>query len=462
MSFLLIPNEVTSREALLWIGVIGESTAPTALVLRAGNGKEIPLTQNWTRFTTRSGRNTLFYQYFTASDLQPGTNYVFELLSGGETVSSCRTKTLPEELSVVGEKPFTVLLASCFSANRPGSGAIGAYYLKLVEKENISLKILCGDQVYLDSPALHFLFNKHSFEDLEEILLDHYVQTWTQGGRKTSGRGVDIAASAAGFRHFLQNGANFFTSDDHEFWNNAPDAATLIRDSWSPEGRYNWMKIAKSLLEIFQSKKSRTVFSVGSLSFFIIDTRVNRDASRMSFMSAQDLAALADWVRNLKGAGVLVVGQPVFSSKAGYLKGTFGDWNLPDYAQYADFARILNSTKHSIAVLTGDVHYGRIARCQLRPGVEICEIISSPTSLVDARVGGKWHQAPDKFPSFGIPGVAQKPVVNNFDYQFTGNHFLLLNFYRDAGKTKLVLKVCEIGAGGAFSSPAKVAEFHLS
>lgn len=460
MSFLLTPNEVKSREATVWIGVIGENVAPTALVLRAG-GKEIPLTQNWMRFTTQSGRNTLFYQYFNALDLQPGIDYVFELLSSSETVSSCRVKTLPEELPLVGEKPFTVLLASCFSANRPGSGAIGAYYLKLLEKENIALKILCGDQVYLDSPALHFLFNKHSFEDLEEILLNHYVETWTQGGRKTPAMSSDVAA--AGFRQFLQNGANFFTSDDHEFWNNAPDAATLIRDSWSPAGRYNWMKIAKSLLEIFQSKRSRTVFSVGSLSFFIADTRVNRDASRMSFMSAQDLAALADWVRNLKGAGVLVVGQPVFSSKSGYLQGTFGDWNLPDYAQYADFARILNGTEHSIAVLTGDVHYGRIARCQLKPGVEICEIISSPTSLVDARVGGKWHQAPDKFPSFGIPGVVQKPVVNDFDYQFTANHFLLLNFYRDAGKTKVVLKVCEIGAGGgAFSAPAKIAEFHLS
>lgn len=458
MSFLLIPNEVTSREAMIWVGVIGESVTPTTLVLRSG-GKEIPLTKDWVRFTTQSGRNTLFYQYFKASDLQPGTDYIFELFYRSKVVSDCRVATLPEELPLVGDKPFTVLLASCFSANRPGSGAIGAYYMKLLEKENIGLKILCGDQVYLDSPALHFLFNKHSFEDLEEILLDHYVQTWTQGVRKSQ-RARNNAA--AGFSQFLQNGANFFTADDHEFWNNAPDAATLIRDSWSPTGRYNWMKIAKSLFEIFQSKKSHTIFSVGTLSFFIADTRVNRDANRMSFMSADDLAALADWVRNLKGAGVLVVGQPVFSSKAGYLKGTFGDWNLPDYAQYADFARILNGSEHSIAVLTGDVHYGRIACCQLRPGVEIYEIISSPTSLVDSRVGGKWQKASDKFPAFGIPGVVQKSVVNNFDYQFTANHFLLLNFYRDAGKTKIILKVCEIGTGGAFSAPTKVAEFHLS
>jgi hypothetical protein len=460
MSFILTPNEVTSRESVIWIGVIGESVAPTALVLRAG-GKEILLDRNWTRFTTRSGRNTLFYQYFTASDLQPGTDYIFELLSRNEVVSICRSKTLPEELPIVGEKPFTVLLASCFSASRPGSGAIGAYYLKLLEKENIALKILCGDQVYLDSPALYFLFNKHSFDDLEEILLDRYVQTWSQGEREASRMSGEVAATA-GFRQFLQNGANFFTSDDHEFWNNAPDAATLIRDSWSPAGRYNWMKIARALLEIFQSNRSHTIFSVGRLSFFIADTRVNRDANRMSFMSAGDLAALAGWVRNLKGAGVLVVGQPIFSQKAGYLKGTFGDWNLPDYAQYTDFARILNDTEHSIAVLTGDVHYGRIARCQLKPGIEIYEIISSPTSLVDARVGGKWQKAPDKFPSFGIPGIAQKTVVNNFDYQFTANHFLLLNFYRDAGKTKVVLKVCKIAAGGAFSAPAKIAEFHLS
>ena len=458
MSFLLIPNEVAEREASVWIGVINEALDPKTLSLRYG-GENVPLADGWIKFTTKSERNSLFYQYLKIQNLQPGSEYFFELVSGNRSLTRASVRTFPIALPNVAEKPFTVLLASCFCSSRPGSNALGAAYLKLREREKIDLKILCGDQVYLDDPALHFLVHKHSFEDLEEILLANYVKTWTQGGLKSS---AASGGANPGYQHFLQNGANYFSSDDHEFWNNAPSAATLIRDSWSPQGRYNWMTIAKSFLEIFQSKKSRTVFNVGSLSFFVADTRVNRDASRMSFMSAADLAALDDWVSNLNDVGVLVVGQPIFSKKAGIIKGNLGDWNLPDYAQYADFVRILTKTEHSILVLTGDVHYGRIASCQLKPGVTLYEIISSPTALVDPKVGGKWEQAPDKFPAISIPGVASKPIINDFNYKFTENHFLLLNFYRDGGKTKVVLKTCEISGGGKNPTPIKIAELNLA
>lgn len=460
MSYLLIPNKVEQREAFVWIGVINESLDPKTLALKYGD-KTIPLAEEWVKFTTRSGRNYLFYQHLKIQNLQSGSEYFFELRSDNQSFAQASVRTLPDALPTVTEKPFTVLLASCFCSSRPGSKSLGATYMKLREREKIDLKILCGDQVYLDDPALHFLVHKHSFEDLEEILLANYVKTWTQGGMKSSAASGSSGISP-GYQHFLQNGANFFSSDDHEFWNNAPSAATLIRDSWSAQGRYNWMTIAKSFLEVFQSKQSKTIFNVGSLSFFVADTRVNRDASRMSFMSAADLAALDDWVSNLKDVGVLVVGQPIFSKKAGIIKGNLGDWNLPDYAQYADFARILTKTEHSILVLTGDVHFGRIASCQLKPGVTLYEIISSPTALVNPQVGGKWEQAPDKFPAVPIPGVASKPIVNDFNYKLTENHFLLLNFYRDGGKTKVILKTCEISGGGKTPTPIKIAEFNLA
>jgi hypothetical protein len=457
MSFLLIPNEVTSSEAVVWVCVVNENIDPNTLSIKYNGGQRISLNQDWVKYSTKSKRNFLFYQYLTIQNLQPGMEYFFELYSGNQTFSTGSFRTLPNYLPTVNEKPFTILLASCFSSSRAGSNALGTAYLKLREKEKIDLKILCGDQVYLDDPALYFLVNKHSFEDLEEILLANYVKTWTQGGANSP-----INSINPGYQYFLQNGANFFSSDDHEFWNNAPNRATLIRDSWSVKGRYNWMKIAKSLLEIFQSKHSKIAFDVGSLSFFVADTRVGRDADRMSFMSNADLSALENWVTNLKDVGVLVVGQPIFSDKAGFLKGNLGDWNLPDYAQYEDFVRILSKTEHSIIVLTGDVHFGRISFCQLKPGVFLYELISSPTALVDPKVGGSWKQAPDTFPAFSVPGVSSKPIVNNYDYKFTENHFLLLNFYRDGAKTKAVAKVCEIFAGGKNPIPIKIAEFNLA
>ena len=128
-------------------------------------------------------------------------------------------------------------------------------------------------------------------------------------------------------------------------------------------------------------------------------------------MQQTDFQAVARWIQNLTGPGVLVVGQPLFfSDKACGLSGTFGDWNLPDYDQYGQLARLLGQSPHSIVILTGDVHYGRIAWCTLVSGGELIEVISSPMSLVDKQAEGAWEEAPNLFPPFALPGVARAQV----------------------------------------------------
>src|SRR5205809_7973197 len=107
-------------------------------------------------------------------------------------------------------------------------------------------------------------------------------------------------------------------------------------------------------------------------------------------MLDSDLDRLDQWIRNLEGPGIFSLGQPIFAAQAGFF-GRFADWNLPDFEQYADLVRVLASSRHSLVLLTGDVHYGRIASCLLPSGLELIEIISSPTALVDKSVGGKWH-----------------------------------------------------------------------
>lgn len=449
MSYLIVPKEVTGNEANIWLAAINENFESADSALRYGNNL-IDLSDNWIRFQTSSGKNSMLYRHLKIQNLQARTDYAVEFInSAGQMLATGSFRTLPNELPTLGQRPFSVLLASCFASSRSDSVLLGSSYLNLQRSEPVDIKILCGDQVYLDDPWDYFLRHTHSFNDLEDLLFAKYVATWTQN------------KSLTGFRQFLQSGANFFSSDDHEFWNNAPNRATLIRDSWFQSGRENWLRIARNLLEIFQSKESKTTFNVGTLSFFIADTRINRDEDRQNFMWQTDLLALSNWVDNLQGVGIIVVGQPIFSEKAGFFGGRFGDWNLPNYEQYKDFVRILMKSNHSILILTGDVHYGRIARCRIKPGIHLYEIISSPTSLVNQKVGGKWHEAPSMFPVESIPGLVGRMVTNHPEYQMTENHFLTLNFYRDGLKTKVIPKVCEIVGNGRIPRTRAIDTFEL-
>jgi hypothetical protein len=452
MPFLLIPNEVTNQEALVWLGIANENADLNSTVLRC-NGAPLPLHQ-WTAYTTQSGKNTLHYQSLRVRNLEPRTEYFFEFFESNQLRASARATTLPQDLPPLTEKPFTVLLGSCFCSRQSESVSLGSTYLNLQNQQKTDLKILCGDQVYLDDPALHFTWHRHSFAELEDKLFTNYVSTWNQMGWSQGFRG--------GYQQFLQEGANFFSSDDHEFWNNAPGWATLILDTWTQNGRDNWWQIADSLLKIFQSGSSVTRINVGTLSFFVADTRVSRDVNRRKFMSDQDLNALDEWVTNLQGVGVLVIGQPLFSKKAGF-KGRFTDLNLPDYEQYEELVGILFKTNHSLLVLTGDVHYGRIAHCQLKQGVYLYEIISSPTALVNPAVGGDWNPAPDYFPAFAIAraGVSQRIVTTRSDYQFTENHFLTLSFYKDGADTRVIINRIKIEGSGQLPAPVKIADLSL-
>jgi hypothetical protein len=53
-----------------------------------------------------------------------------------------------------------------------------------------------------------------------------------------------------------QDGCNYCSSDDHEFWHKAPNSASLIRDTWSSNKRQAGWDIALRLLQVFQTTSS--------------------------------------------------------------------------------------------------------------------------------------------------------------------------------------------------------------
>jgi len=165
---------------------------------------------------------------------------------------------------------------------------------------------------------------------------------------------------------------------------------------------------------------------------------------------------LEDWVSGLQGPGVLVCGQPIFAERVGF-KGRFTDWNLPNYAQYPRLVELLSSAQHSIVILTGDVHFGRVATCRLPSGQELIEVISSPLSLVDKAVGGSWKRAPDFFPAINVPGIVSAPVRTE-TYAVTSNHFVTVEFSAIGSAVSMAARAWPITESGEIEKSSVVFE----
>jgi hypothetical protein len=114
---------------------------------------------------------------------------------------------------------------------------------------------------------------------------------------------------------------------------------------------------------------------------------------------------------------------------------------------------IVGRSRHSLVILTGDVHYGRIARSSLRSGQELVEIISSPMSLVDEKARGSWQKAPTIFPivrpdTRAPSRLARSNVVTDAKFAPTDSHFLTLEFTRRGPGALLRLRFWPVFKGG--------------
>jgi hypothetical protein len=152
-------------------------------------------------------------------------------------------------------------------------------------------------------------------------------------------------------------------------------------------------------------------------------------------MRDEDLKAVGRWIEGLRGPGVLVVGQPVLVEekstigsllKKGLTKAilTYVDRDLSHYAQYGELIDHIKSSEHSVVVLTGDVHFGRVARGELKPGsgTEFVEVISSPMQAVlgdkNEPLFGSYREAPtDHF-----------PITESREILHERNHFATVGF----------------------------------
>jgi len=432
VAYQLVPLEATQSRATVWVGVSGDP--PGKFHLNIGGAGSRPLDDAWTTWDSH-GHTVFWAQRVTLDGLAAGTSLTVSLSDGASELATATLVTLPVRLPSLAEPGLGLMLGSCF-AHEQDVGGVGAAFSGLPALARPQLKILCGDQVYLDAPFPRFLITAFGADDLQAAHLQTYLETWgLVGGR-------------SGIHDVLGVGATYFSSDDHEYWNNAFEPGAVVRNTWGADGRSHWQELATRLFQTFQTSTTRAAFEIGELSFLELDTRIARAPDRSVFMPLVDLEFLRTWVAALAGPGVLIVGQVVFADQAGW-KGRFADWGLPDFAQYGDLVRILATSRHDIVVLTGDVHFGRVAGCVLPTGANLLEIISSPLALVDKRAGGTWHAPPGVFPAFGIPGTTSAPIWCDPAYRVEGNHFATIELHTLGPRVRMTVRAWPIPANGA-------------
>lgn len=434
--FLAIPGAATSLTAQVRVVSTIADTARLADValLHAPSGRRWPLAAWQTWSAPGDPRTFVHFADVEIRELQPDRAYPLHLVANGQSRPIVQVRTLPASVPPVGQPPLIVMLGSCFCRRKDSAGEVGRTFAQLPAGARPHLKILAGDQVYLDSPWYRFVPHQ-SPGTLGRTFLENYLSTWGQSGDQQ------------GFQQLLGDGANYFCPDDHEFWNNAPFACTFASNTWTKNGRQQWRGLASDLYSIFQTDTSHQVLRVGDLEFLILDTRSSRSGPddpepKRWLMSQGDFDVLENWVTGLRGPGFLVLGQPIFAKEAGFL-GRFADWNYPDFSQYRDLCRVLLSSRQTIVVLTGDVHYGRFASATLRSGAELIELISSPMALVDGSAGGDWNGAPDWFPTTPGQVPARRRVETERSWKRFANHFVTLELNATGAGLRLSVRSWE-------------------
>ena len=339
------------------------------------------------------GMRQRFFNVVTFRGLRAGSDYRVEferrveanpaagIARGWQPLRSGAFRTLPPRLPRKGGGAFTIGLGSCFYNHRDG-GRAAASYRALYERGNETARpditALSGDQVYLDIG-----FDSLSLipREIRERIADDYARHWQALGS------------------ILSRGGTWMLPDDHEYWNDYPFHDSLIPALLAlklAQVRDSWQRAARDAVRNIQRSPVVESFSLGKdLSVCFADLRSYRTAGE--FLPPVSFRRLLDWARRRSCPGVLVVPQPLI------VKRNPVERNLRSYReQYADLLDALGSVPHDVVVLSGDVHFGRIAGVPIgNQGARLIEIVSSPMSNLTGLNGvatGVATDRPENFP----------------------------------------------------------------
>ena len=294
-------------------------------------------------------------------------------------------------------------MGSCFYNHRDGGQAAASYkalYARGSDAVRPDITFLTGDQVYLDIGFDSLSLLPH---EIRQRVADDYAQHWQTLGS------------------ILNRGGTWMLPDDHEYWNDYPFYDSLIptllalKLSWV---RKAWKGAARDAVKHIQRSPQIDTFSIGKdLSICLADLRSFRKKRKM--ISKQAFASIVNWATSLKSPGVFVSPQPLIVEK------NPDERNLMSFqAQYIELLKAFAHSGHDIVLLTGDVHFGRIATVPLgNNGARLVEVIASPLSNLTGLNGIATSGPKSKPKQFPDPKAVEiegwDPATVTYDAAFT-------------------------------------------
>lgn len=411
----LVIQRVTQHSVEVWIGSLSKGiVAPieAQLVVKSQgqrlHGKVIrPV--DWAK--PFSGVSQGFYTLCRFDALLPRQHYHLELhirpraADDVMLVATGEFDCLPSQLPTQSEHPFTIALGSCFS-NQGDDGQVSTAYQALYRNPEYrpDITFLAGDQVYLDI----------GFDSLNPIasmirkrIANDYARQWQ------------------GLAGIFRSGGTWMLPDDHEYWNDYPfnDQPILALQALKLKSvRRAWLGAARDGVMNIQRTQLLEFIRVGDeLSICLADLRSARTAH--GFLPDAVFSELTAWARHLNCPGVLVLPQILIDRLV------LGERNLLNFrSQYIALLEALAASGNDIVLMSGDVHFGRIAKVALgNSGARLIEIVASPLSNLRGYLNGfataVAEQLPEFFPdpnSLSIPGWQPAPV--DYDSAFNVPH----------------------------------------
>jgi len=398
----LVVHRVSPYSVEVWVGTLFPTLKKperARVRLITNNGKvRTRIIRTWQRPFT--GMRQRFFTVVTFRGLEAGNEYRLEferrieaepragIRRRWQRLRSGTFRTLPSRVPERGRDAFTIALGSCFYHHRDG-GRAAASYKALYERGRNAIRpdvtVLTGDQVYLDIG-----FDSLSLLETEirERIADDYALHWQALGS------------------MLSRGGTWMLPDDHEYWNDYPFTDSLLPTLLAlklPHVRNSWTKAASDGVRNVQRSPVVESFTLGDdLSVCLADLRSHR--SEHELLPEAPFERLLDWAGRRTCPGVLVLPQPLIVEQ------NTVERNIRSYeTQYARLLEALGSVSHDVVVLSGDVHFGRVASVTIgTSGARLVEIISSPLSNLTGLSGLATNvptDRPARFPDGTVAGV---------------------------------------------------------